>query len=222
MANRKTRRKGPAAAPAAGKSMKMGTDELKDIIKSAVKEAMGDEESTEDTPLEGVTAGDVLAVVEQAIAAADEKRKARKDAGEDVGDLTSDEVIEEAAALLAEMAPADDLDDPEGEWMYMLVESVTIPERSFIRTSYDTGKSTLEDICKDAVDGIIRHQWTAEQAMDFVGKWALEMTRGYFNTKLTPPKSATTQLTSTQYQPLFDTGRLFRSIVYRVEGGGGA
>lgn len=115
MANRKTRRKGPAAAPAAGKSMKMGTDELKDIIKSAVKEAMGDEESTEDTPLEGVTAGDVLAVVEQAIAAADEKRKARKDAGEEVGDLTSDEVIEEAAALLAEMAPADDLDDPEGE-----------------------------------------------------------------------------------------------------------
>ena len=108
------------------------------------------------------------------------------------------------------------------EWMYMLVESVTIPERSFIRTSYDTGKSTLEDICKDAVDGIIRHQWTAEQSMDFVGKWALEMTRGYFNTKLTPPKSATTQLTSTQYQPLFDTGRLFRSIVYRVEGGGGA
>ena len=115
MANRKTRRKGPVTAPAAGKSMKMGTDELKDIIKSAVKEAMGDEESTEDTPLEGVTAGDVLAVVEQAIAAADEKRKARKDAGEEVGDLTSDEVIEEAAALLAEMAPADDLDDPEGE-----------------------------------------------------------------------------------------------------------
>lgn len=116
MANRKTRRKGPAAAPGAGKSMKMGTDELKDIIKSAVKEAMGDEESTaDDTPLEGVTAGDVLAVVEQAIAAADEKRKARKDAGEEVGDLTSEEVIEEAAALLAEMAPADDLDDPEDE-----------------------------------------------------------------------------------------------------------
>ena len=105
------------------------------------------------------------------------------------------------------------------EWMYMLVESVTIPERSFIRSSYDTGRSTLEDICKDAVDGIIRQQWTARDAMDFIGKWALEMTRGYFDSKLNPPKSATTQLTSTQYQPLFDTGRLFRSITYRVEGG---
>ena len=39
-----------------------------------------------------------------------------------------------------------------------------------------------------------------------------------FNTKLSPPKSATTQLTSTQYQPLFDTGRLYNSISYSVEG----
>ena len=38
------------------------------------------------------------------------------------------------------------------------------------------------------------------------------------NTKLSPPKSATTQLTSTQYQPLFDTGRLYNSISYSVEG----
>lgn len=41
------------------------------------------------------------------------------------------------------------------EWMYMLVDSVTIPERSFIRASFDTGKATLENICKEAVDGII-------------------------------------------------------------------
>lgn len=39
--------------------------------------------------------------------------------------------------------------------MYMLVDSVTIPERSFIRASFDTGKATLENICKEAVDGII-------------------------------------------------------------------
>ena len=43
------------------------------------------------------------------------------------------------------------------------------------------------------------------------------MTRDYFNTKLKPPKSKTTQLTSTQYQPLFDTGRLYNSITYSVE-----
>lgn len=86
----------------AGKSMKMGTDDLKELIKSAVKEAMGgdDGSSIEDAPLEGVTTGDVMQVIEQAIAAADEKRKARKDAGEDVGDITPDEIIDEAAAIL--------------------------------------------------------------------------------------------------------------------------
>lgn len=105
------------------------------------------------------------------------------------------------------------------DWLYMLVDSVEIPERSFIRGSYDNGKNTLDDLCKEAIDGVIRKGWTAEQAADHVGKWALEMTRNYFNTQLAPPKSATTQLTSTQYQPLFDSGRLYNSITYSVEVG---
>lgn len=113
--------------------------------------------------------------------------------------------------------PDDDL-----EWMYMLVESVTIPERSFIRASYDTGKNELEQLCREAVDGIVRKGWTAQQAADHIGKWALEMTLHYFDTQLSPPKSATTQLTSTQYQPLFDTGRLYKSITYAVEWGDSA
>ena len=65
---------------------------------------------------------------------------------------------------------------------------------------------------------IILKKWTAQEAADYIGKWAVEMTHDYFNTKLSPPKSATTQLTSTQYQPLFDTGRLYNSISYSVEG----
>lgn len=106
------------------------------------------------------------------------------------------------------------------DWLYMLVESVEIPERSFIRASFDSGGDTLEKLCKEAVDGIIRKGWTAQEAADYVGKWAVEMTREYFNTKLSPAKSATTLRTTTQYQPLFDSGRLYNSITYRVEGGG--
>lgn len=111
--------------------------------------------------------------------------------------------------------------DPDNyDWLYMLVESVEIPERSFIRASFDSGGDTLEKLCKEAVDGIIRKGWTAQEAADYVGKWAVEMTREYFNTKLSPAKSATTLRTTTQYQPLFDSGRLYNSITYRVEGGG--
>ena len=111
--------------------------------------------------------------------------------------------------------------DPDNyDWLYMLVESVEIPERSFIRASFDNGGDTLEKLCKEAVDGIIRKGWTAQEAADYVGKWAVEMTREYFNTKLSPAKSATALRTTTQYQPLFDSGRLYNSITYRVEGGG--
>lgn len=77
--------------------------------------------------------------------------------------------------------------DPDNyDWLYMLVESVEIPERSFIRASFDNGGDTLEKLCKEAVDGIIRKGWTAQEAADYVGKWAVEMTREYFNTKLSP------------------------------------
>ena len=99
--------------------------------------------------------------------------------------------------------------------MYMLVDSVTIPERSFIRASFDTGKATLENICKEAVDGIILKKWTAQEAADYIGRWAVEMTHDYFNTKLSPPKSATTQLTSTQYQPCLILGAVQQHFVQR-------
>lgn len=120
---RKNRRKNTPNAPGSGKSMKMGTDELKDLIKSAVKEAMGGEDEVLEggAPLEGVTTDDVMAIIEQAVEAVGEKHKSRKEAGEeDVGEITAEEVIQEAAAMLEELAGAeegmsDDEADPEGK-----------------------------------------------------------------------------------------------------------
>lgn len=57
----KNRKKSAAAI----KSMKVGTDELKDLIKGAVKEAMGEEDDTGDdgsdtaAALDGITAEDM-------------------------------------------------------------------------------------------------------------------------------------------------------------------
>ena len=122
-----TRKGAPAGKGQQAKSMKMGTDELKDLIKSAVKEAMGGEVEGREggAPLEGVTTGDVMGIIEQAVEAVAEKHKSRKEAGEeDVGEITSEEVIQEAAAMLEELAAAgaeegmnDDPDDEckEGE-----------------------------------------------------------------------------------------------------------
>lgn len=113
----KNRKKSAAAI----KSMKVGTDELKDLIKGAVKEAMGEEDDTGDdggdaaAALDGVTAEDMADIIEQAVDNANEKRKSRKDAGEEVGDLTADEVIQEAAEIIDAMTADEGMDDDEAD-----------------------------------------------------------------------------------------------------------
>lgn len=111
-------------------------------------------------------------------------------------------------------------DPKDYDWLFMLLHSVNIPERSFIRASFDAGRAELSAACKEAVTNIIRKGWTAQQAADYVGRIATDMTRQFMNAGLSPPKSKITKLTTTQEQPLYDTGRLIGSIAYKVEGGG--
>ena len=115
------------------------------------------------------------------------------------------------------LSPSSDYNPDDYTWMYMLVDSVTIPERSFIRASYDSGKNVIENLCKEAIEGIIDKHWTAEEAADYIGSESLKMTQNYFNTQLSPPKSEITQRTSTQYQPLVETKEQYLKIVYKVE-----
>jgi HK97 family phage major capsid protein len=112
MAKTKKKKSTKSAAAKGAGSLKMGTDDLKELIKSAVKEAMGDDEPGEEAePLEGVTSEDVLSVIEQAVDAVSEKHKAAKDAGEEDTDITTEEIVEEAAALLSELSAPDEGDD---------------------------------------------------------------------------------------------------------------
>lgn len=102
------------------------------------------------------------------------------------------------------------------DFLYMLVPSVNIPERSFIRGSYDSGRQTLDDIADKAIGKIIKEKWTARQAADWFGAQALQMTLDYFNTQL-KPKSNTTLASTNQHAPLVESGRLYESITYVIE-----
>ena len=95
---------------------------------------------------------------------------------------------------------------------------VVIPERSFMRASYAQGKAEIIEAYKIALRHIVKDKWTAEQAANNIGAQALQMVQTYFNTKLQPPKSDITKKFSTQEQPLYDTGRLYNSITFKVEG----
>jgi len=98
---------------------------------------------------------------------------------------------------------------------------VKIPERSFIRAGFAANKDKLREIYKIAVAHVIKDKWTAQQAADSIGAQAVQAVHDYFNTQLKPPKSEITKKFSTQEQPLFETGRLYNSITYKIENGSG-
>jgi len=105
---------------AAAKSTKMGADELSEMIKAAVKEAMESEgkQMDDEKGTDEVTEVSVMDIIEEAVQAAAEKRKSRKEAGEDVGEVTAEDILAEAAAIIDGLVEADEeakADDEEDE-----------------------------------------------------------------------------------------------------------
>lgn len=94
---------------------------------------------------------------------------------------------------------------------------INIPERSFIRASYDTGIEELTKACAAAIRHIYYDGWTAEQAANSIGAQAAQMTRSFIDAGTEPPKSEFTQKHSTQKTPLVDSGRLRESITWSIE-----
>ena len=87
-------------APAGRKSVKMEADELTEKITACVKEALEEQseakaegEGEEGDPAVEAAPADISALIEQAMDVVAQKRKARKEAGEELGDVSTDEVL---------------------------------------------------------------------------------------------------------------------------------
>ena len=94
---------------------------------------------------------------------------------------------------------------------------VIMPERSFIRASFDTGKAKIIKIIEEEIFNIIYHGKSADRAANVIGVRLLEVVKEYFNSgAIQPPKSEFTQSRSNQEQVLVDTGRLSKSFTYKV------
>lgn len=111
-----------AAAPAKRKSMKMEADELTEKIKACVKEALEEQDEAkaesegEDEAASAVEAApaDIADIIEQAMDVVAEKRKSRKDDGEELGDITTDEVLEAVAEIIEATGGDDEAKDDDG------------------------------------------------------------------------------------------------------------
>lgn len=97
---------------------------------------------------------------------------------------------------------------------------INIPERSFIRASYDTGKQGIDGVVRMAIERIKTGEWTARQAADNIGLFCTQMTQNFINEgKVQPPKGKFAQERSSQYTTLVNSTRLVGSISYEIEEG---
>lgn len=112
-------------------------------------------------------------------------------------------------------------DQEDIKFLFLLMQSVAIPERSFIRAGYDMNKDILEKACTEALEGIVLKGWDAETAANHIGMKAVNCIQMYLNTASNfKKKGAVTRETSNwPDNPLIETGRLRNSITYRIEGG---
>lgn len=105
-------------------------------------------------------------------------------------------------------------------FLFMLLPSVTIPERSFIRAGYDTNKNKLVEIVKKQLHEVVYNGKTAEQAANLIGGGAVDLIHEYMSdaSNFKPKGSIQRErYPSWANNPLAVTKRLFNSITFKVE-----
>ena len=116
-----------------------------------------------------------------------------------------------------EDGPSDDLN-----LLFLLLPSVTIPERSFIRAGYDANRDRLSEVCLDAVSDIIRGQKDAWTAAEWIGGKAVDFIHEFMSDASNfEPKGRIQKERAPSWanSPLVVTKRLFNSVTWKVEEG---
>ena len=103
------------------------------------------------------------------------------------------------------------------EFLYLLVPKVTIPERSFIRAGYDSGKDKIAKACEQAVRAIVFDGLDAETAAARIGTAGVGIIKRYMRSGAILPKGSLTLASSPgKTTPLIQSGRLANAISYEV------
>lgn len=105
-------------------------------------------------------------------------------------------------------------------FLFLLLPSVTIPERSFIRAGFDHNKEALAQIVQEAVADIYQGKTTARQAAEWIGGQAVGLIQQFMSEAGNfTPKGSIQRERAPSYadSPLMVTGRLRNSVTWKVE-----
>ena len=104
------------------------------------------------------------------------------------------------------------------EALFYLTRKVVIPERAFLRTSFDEEKPKLDQIVQKMLVQVYAGKMTGEQMLNRLGLYLQSKVQEKIRRIKSPPKSPLTLAAqgSRKTKPLLDTGRLLQSITYEV------
>lgn len=106
--------------------------------------------------------------------------------------------------------------ETKSEALFLLVKSVTLPERSYIRASFDEGKDKLSEIIGAQVSKVLAGQTSAEAAANAIGAQATQMVQSYIDENRVTPKSKFSK--KQIHTTLYETGTHIRDrITWKVE-----
>lgn len=106
------------------------------------------------------------------------------------------------------------------ELLFWLTKSVTIPERSFLRSGFDSCHVEVIDGIENALGDYLVSRQHAETILKTCGKQLASQIKKYARNLKDPPKSKITISTSGKSNPLNQTGEMISSITYRIDGEG--
>lgn len=92
-----------------------------------------------------------------------------------------------------------------------------LPERSFIRASFDADQDKLDGIITGSVEKVLSGAISADAAANAIGSQAAQLVQNFIDDNRVKPKSDFSK--KTQHTTLYETGTHIRDrIAYEVEG----
>lgn len=103
------------------------------------------------------------------------------------------------------------------EILFVLMKQVKIPERSFMRESFDANIGKIQKYVDKELFRVLDFELSPNEFYNKLGTFCVSLIKKYMTTLKNPPKSPLTLASNpNKTNPLIDTGRLRASITFRV------
>lgn len=96
-----------------------------------------------------------------------------------------------------------------------------IPERSFLRKTFDTKQNELRSVQRSALEKIVAGKLTVEGGLKLIGEWFASEVKKTITETVSPPNAPSTIAAKGSSHPLIDTGAMRQAISYEVDLNGG-